>query len=77
MHPGLTTWGLLRPVEVQAIPKQAYKCTLCITVSYSAVVYSSAWDKFADKSGITCEVDVCDGGLLLRICVGLSCACLL
>lgn len=72
MHPGLTTWGLLGPTEIQAILKQTHKYMLCVVIVYRAVACSSAWDRFADKSGISCEVDVCDDGWLLRVCMGLS-----
>lgn len=72
MHPGLTTSGLLGPVEIQAILKQARKYRLCIVIVYRAVACNSAWHRFADKSGMICEVDVCDGGWLLRVCMGLS-----
>ena len=43
---------------------------LCIVIVYRAVACGSAWDRVADKSGMVCEVDVCDGGWLLSVCMG-------
>lgn len=72
VHSELTMWGLLGPIEIQTILKQAHKHMLCIVIAYHAVACSSAWDRFADKSGIICEVDVY-GRWLLRVCMGEPC----